>query len=84
MALCQHIGELLDQLPKVSGQAGHINLGNDLNRLLNLTDKLAQQRGDKFKAIEEAFCGASSKADCDTRGLRGTTRVLVDIEDDFS
>lgn len=51
-ALRQRVGELLDQLPKVSGQEGHINLGNDLNRLLNLTDKLAQQRGDQFIASE--------------------------------
>ena len=36
----------------MSGQEGNINVGNDLNRLLNLTDKLAQQRGDQFIASE--------------------------------
>ncbi|SKB95199.1 ATP-dependent chaperone ClpB [Luteibacter sp. 22Crub2.1] len=51
-ALRQRVGEILDRLPRVSGQEGNINLGNDLNRLLNLTDKLAQQRGDQFIASE--------------------------------
>jgi ATP-dependent Clp protease ATP-binding subunit ClpB len=51
-ALRQRLGEILDRLPKVSGQEGNISLGNDLSRLLNLTDKLAQQRGDQFIASE--------------------------------
>ncbi|WP_329742455.1 ATP-dependent chaperone ClpB [Dyella sp. A6] len=50
--LQQRINEQLDRLPRVSGQEGNINLGNDLSRLLNLTDKLAQQRGDQFIASE--------------------------------
>src|ERR1700754_4815136 len=51
-ALRQRVGEILDRLPRVAGEEGNINLGNDLNRLLNLTDKLAQQRGDQFIASE--------------------------------
>ena len=50
--LRQRVAAMLDALPRVSGQEGNINLGNDLNRLLNLTDKLAQQRGDQFIASE--------------------------------
>ncbi|KZC17688.1 MULTISPECIES: ATP-dependent chaperone ClpB [unclassified Rhodanobacter] len=50
--LNQRVNDLLERLPKVSGQEGNVNLGNDLNRLLNLTDKLAQQRGDQFIASE--------------------------------
>jgi ATP-dependent Clp protease ATP-binding subunit ClpB len=50
--LRQRLGEALDRLPKVTGQEGHLNVGNDLARLLNLTDKLAQQRGDSFIASE--------------------------------
>jgi ATP-dependent Clp protease ATP-binding subunit ClpB len=46
------IGQALDKLPKVAGQEGNINVSNDLTRLLNLTDKLAQQRGDAFIASE--------------------------------
>ena len=51
-SLRQRINETLDGLPKVAGQEGNINVGNDLSRLLNLTDKLAQQRGDQFIASE--------------------------------
>jgi ATP-dependent Clp protease ATP-binding subunit ClpB len=51
-SLRERLGEALAKLPKVSGQAGNINLGNDLARLLNVTDKLAQQRGDQFIASE--------------------------------
>ena len=51
-ALRERLGEALEKLPKVSGQAGSVNVGNDLARLLNVTDKLAQQRGDAFIASE--------------------------------
>ncbi|OGT54507.1 MAG: ATP-dependent chaperone ClpB [Gammaproteobacteria bacterium RIFCSPHIGHO2_12_FULL_63_22] len=50
--LRQRLVETLDKLPKVSGQEGNISLGNDLGRLLNVTDKLAQDRGDSFIASE--------------------------------
>jgi ATP-dependent Clp protease ATP-binding subunit ClpB len=51
-ALRTRVGQILDRLPKVAGQEGNINVSNDLNRLLNVTDKLAQQRGDQFIASE--------------------------------
>ncbi|BDU15577.1 ATP-dependent chaperone ClpB [Lysobacter auxotrophicus] len=50
--LRERLGEALEKLPKVTGQAGQISVGNDLARLLNVTDKLAQQRGDAFIASE--------------------------------
>ncbi len=51
-ALRQRLAEALDKLPKVTGQEGNLSVGNDLSRLLNLSDKLAQQRGDAFIASE--------------------------------
>ncbi|HEY2395383.1 MAG TPA: ATP-dependent chaperone ClpB [Rudaea sp.] len=51
-ALRTRIGQALDKLPAVKGQEGNINVSNDLTRLLNLSDKLAQQRGDAFVASE--------------------------------
>ena len=51
-ALRTRIGQILDRLAKVAGQEGNINVSNDLNRLLNVADKLAQQRGDAFIASE--------------------------------
>ena len=50
--LRERLGERLEKLPKVTGQAGNVSIGNDLSRLLNVTDKLAQQRGDTFIASE--------------------------------
>ncbi len=42
----------LDRLPKVEGTPGELHGSNDLNRLLNVTDKLAQQRGDQYVSSE--------------------------------
>ncbi len=43
---------LVHQLPTVQGTAGDVHVSNDLQRLLNVTDKLAQQRQDQFIASE--------------------------------
>jgi ATP-dependent Clp protease ATP-binding subunit ClpB len=43
---------LVDKLPTVQGAAGDVHVSNDLQRLLNVTDKLAQQRQDQFIASE--------------------------------
>jgi len=50
--LREKLTEALDRLPRVSGQAGNVSVSNDFSRLLNVTDKLAQQRGDAFIASE--------------------------------
>jgi len=42
----------VDGLPKVEGTPGEVHVSNDLNRILNVTDKLAQQRGDQFISSE--------------------------------
>src|ERR1700748_3519063 len=42
----------LDRLPKVEGTPGDIHVSNELNKLFNITDKLAQQRGDQFISSE--------------------------------
>ncbi|MGB0128180.1 MAG: ATP-dependent chaperone ClpB [Rhodocyclaceae bacterium] len=44
--------KLIDRLPKVQGAGGEVQIGRDLNNLLNLTDKEAQKRGDQFIASE--------------------------------
>ena len=46
------LGEKVEGFPKVTGQAGQINLSNDLGRVLNLTDKIATKRGDAYIASE--------------------------------
>ena len=51
-ALRSRLGEELDRLPKVSGVEGDVQLSNGLGRLLNICDKLAQQRKDQFISSE--------------------------------
>src|ERR1700726_3809617 len=50
--LRSELGALLDKLPKVEGAPGEVHISNDLNRLLNITDKLAQKRGDQYISSE--------------------------------
>ncbi|MGH6635090.1 MAG: Clp protease N-terminal domain-containing protein, partial [Gammaproteobacteria bacterium] len=50
--LRSQLGEALDRLPQVSGTAGEVHVSNDLGRLLNVTDKLAQQRQDQYISSE--------------------------------
>ncbi len=50
--LRSRLGEALDRLPRVEGTPGELHVSNDLGRLLNVTDKLAQQRGDDYIASE--------------------------------
>jgi ATP-dependent Clp protease ATP-binding subunit ClpB len=42
----------IERLPRQQGGDGNINIGRDLNGLLNLTDKEAVKRGDQFIASE--------------------------------
>ncbi len=50
--LRSQLGEALDRLPRVEGTAGEVHISNELGRLLNITDKLAQQRGDQYISSE--------------------------------
>lgn len=46
------LDESLDNLPKMSPNTGEVHVSNDLNKILNITDKLAQQRKDQFISSE--------------------------------
>jgi ATP-dependent Clp protease ATP-binding subunit ClpB len=50
--LRSRLGEALDNLPQVQGVAGDVHVSNELGRLLNVTDKLAQQRKDSYISSE--------------------------------
>ena len=52
MLLRQRLQEVLQRLPSVQGSAGDVHVSNALGRLLNLTDKLAQQRKDQYISSE--------------------------------
>ena len=51
-ALRSQLGEALERLSSVQGMAGDVHISNDLGRLLNVTDKLAQQRKDAYISSE--------------------------------
>ncbi|MEW8043422.1 MAG: ATP-dependent chaperone ClpB [gamma proteobacterium symbiont of Phacoides pectinatus] len=46
------LGDLLDHMSSVQGTGGDLHISNDLARLLNQTDKLAQQRKDEYISSE--------------------------------
>ncbi len=54
--LRSRLGEIMDQImdhmPSVSGGDADVHVSNELNRLLNQTDKLAQKRGDQYISSE--------------------------------
>jgi len=50
--LRSQLGEALDRLPKVEGAGGDVHIGNNLSKLFNLTDKLAQERDDQYISSE--------------------------------
>ena len=55
------IDQSLDRLSKVSGTGGDIHISNALNRLLNVTDKLSQQRHDNYISSELFILAAISE-----------------------
>jgi len=69
--LRSRLGDALDQLPRVEGTPGELHVSNDLGRLLNVTDKLAQERGDDYISSELFVLAAA-----DDKGALG--RILAD------
>ena len=50
--LRSQLNELLDKQSSVEGAGGDLHLSNALGKLLNVTDKLAQDRKDQFISSE--------------------------------
>ena len=50
--LRSQLGDAVDRLPRVEGAGGDVHLGNDLGKLFNITDKLAQRRKDQYISSE--------------------------------
>jgi len=65
--LRSRLGEAVDQLSSVQGAGGEVHISNDLGKILNVTDKLAQQRNDQFISSELFVLAA-----CDDKGALGT------------
>jgi len=52
LELKEKIDGIVDKLPRVDGAPGEVHASNDLVRLLNITDQLAQKRNDQYIASE--------------------------------
>ncbi|HEY4372631.1 MAG TPA: ATP-dependent chaperone ClpB [Burkholderiales bacterium] len=50
--LKQELTRSIERLPKVEGHGGDVQVSRSLTNLLNVTDKLAQKRGDEYIASE--------------------------------
>ena len=48
----QAVAREIENLPEVQGSAGDVSMSNDMGRLFNIADKLAQKRGDQFISSE--------------------------------
>jgi len=50
--LRSQLADALEHMPQIDNATGDLHISNDLARLLNLTDKLAQQRKDQYISSE--------------------------------
>ncbi len=50
--LIDELDKAIDRLPQVEGTPGEVHISNELSRLLNITDKLAQKNKDQFISSE--------------------------------
>lgn len=78
--LRSELGKALDRLPTVQGVGGEVHISNELARVLNLTDKLAQKRGDAYISSELFVLAALEDRGALAEILRkaGATRSLIE------
>ena len=57
-SLRKELTKELDQLPKIQNPTGDVNMSQDLARLLNQADRLAQQKGDQYITSELVLLAA--------------------------
>jgi ATP-dependent Clp protease ATP-binding subunit ClpB len=50
--LRSQLGDAIDRVPRVEGAGGDVHFSNDLGKLFNITDKLAQKRDDQYISSE--------------------------------
>ncbi len=58
LKLQSEMSKHLDSLPQVEGSDGAMHISNDLAKLLNRADRLAQERGDRFISSELVILAA--------------------------
>ncbi|MEH6503008.1 MAG: ATP-dependent chaperone ClpB [Cycloclasticus sp.] len=74
------LGDALDRLPTVEGAAGDVQVSNDLSRLFNVTDQLAQKRKDAYISSELFVLAALDDKGQTGKALQesGATKSLVE------
>ena len=79
-ALRNSLEELLARQPQVEGTGGEIHVSNELSKLLNVADKLAQTRKDKFISSELVLLAALDDHSGGGAALRaaGLTRASLE------
>lgn len=65
----------ISHLPQVEGVPGEVHISNELNRILNLTDKLAQKRKDQYISSELFLLAA-----CEDSGVLGEILRKVGVK----
>ncbi len=75
------LGEALDKMPSVSGgDAGSVHVSNDLNKMLNVTDKIAQQHKDQYISSEWFVLAALDDKGSLGNALREAGAVKLAVE----
>jgi len=62
--LRSQLGEALDRLPSVEGTPGEVHIGSDLAKLLNVADKLAQERDSAYIRSSAATTRSGARSRC--------------------
>ena len=82
--LRSQLGDAIDRLPKVEGSGGEVHISQELAKLFNITDKLAQKRDDQYISSELFVLAAmddksSLKIIMETAGsVRGAIEKAID------
>ena len=74
------LNDKLKAMPQVSGNAGEVHVSQALGRVLNVTDKLAQQKGDSFISSELFLLALIEDKDAAGEALRqsGVTKKALE------
>ena len=78
--LRSRLGNMIDQLPRVEGTPGEVHVSNELGKLLNVTDKLAQDRDDQYISSELYVLALCSDQGPTGKLLRETGAVTGAVE----
>lgn len=79
-SLRTQLDQAISRLPQVQGAGGEVHVSNELNRILNLTDKLAQKRKDQYISSELFLLAATEDSGVlgDLLRKTGATKEMIE------